>query len=165
MQYYKLFSKPQILKRHEVKRDSRNGDINIAGACSKRERRINLSFTICPVIFCHRYKEFPRSGVDSPCDAREKMAQQTDERHEGRDMKEFSKSSIDHYILPNRIFCSMAGMWPVDERSSIYGKLFAYFRLLFAVTAISSVFVPEILAIVKHWGDLKILAGNVWIEK
>ncbi|XP_076381479.1 uncharacterized protein LOC117226208 isoform X2 [Megalopta genalis] len=74
-------------------------------------------------------------------------------------MKEPTKSSIDYYILPNKIFCGMAGMWPIEENSSTFSKLFAYFRLLFALTAVSSVFVPEILAIAVNWGDLKVLAG------
>ncbi|XP_076654221.1 odorant receptor 82a isoform X2 [Halictus rubicundus] len=74
-------------------------------------------------------------------------------------MKEPAKSSIDYYILPNRIFCGMAGMWPIEDNSSTFSKLFAYFRLLFALTAVSSVFVPEILAIAVNWGDLKVLAG------
>ncbi|XP_078034003.1 odorant receptor 82a isoform X2 [Augochlora pura] len=74
-------------------------------------------------------------------------------------MKESPKSSIDYYILPNKIFCGMAGMWPIEENSSTFSKLFAYFRLLFALTAVSSVFVPEILAIAVNWGDLKVLAG------
>ncbi|XP_017794629.1 PREDICTED: odorant receptor 47a-like [Habropoda laboriosa] len=74
-------------------------------------------------------------------------------------MKELSKASIDYYILPNKIFCSIAGMWPIDEKSSTRSKLFAYFRLIFGLTAISSVFVPEIMAIVWNWGDIRILAG------
>lgn len=76
-------------------------------------------------------------------------------------MQELSKSSIDYYLLPNKIFCGMAGMWPVDEKSSTGIKLFAYFRLVFALTAVSSVFIPEILVIVVNWGDLKVLAGNM----
>ncbi|XP_043259030.1 putative odorant receptor 92a [Colletes gigas] len=74
-------------------------------------------------------------------------------------MKESSNTSIDYYILPNKITCSIAGMWPIDENSSTSRKLFAYFRLLFALTAVSNVFVPEILAIVVNWGDIQVLAG------
>ncbi|XP_076173317.1 odorant receptor Or2 [Ptiloglossa arizonensis] len=74
-------------------------------------------------------------------------------------MKEHSKSSIDYFILPNKIICSIAGMWPIDEKSSTSNKVFAYFRLLFALTAVSNVFVPELLTIVVNWGDLQILAG------
>ncbi|XP_060827993.1 putative odorant receptor 92a [Bombus pascuorum] len=74
-------------------------------------------------------------------------------------MKELSNTSIDYYILPNRIFCSMVGMWPIEEKSSTCSKIFAYIRLIFALTAISSVFVPEIMMIVSSWGDITILAG------
>ncbi|XP_076234993.1 uncharacterized protein LOC143179584 [Calliopsis andreniformis] len=74
-------------------------------------------------------------------------------------MKELFTSSIDYYLLPNKIFCSMAGMWPIDEKSSLCKKLFAYLRLIFALTAVSSVFIPEILVIAVNWGDLKVLAG------
>ncbi|CAL7933126.1 unnamed protein product [Xylocopa violacea] len=74
-------------------------------------------------------------------------------------MKETSKSSIDYYILPNKIFCSAAGMWPIDEQSSTRSKVFAYSRLIFGLTAINSIFVPEIMAIASNWGDIKVLAG------
>ncbi|XP_050593381.1 putative odorant receptor 92a [Bombus affinis] len=74
-------------------------------------------------------------------------------------MKELPNTSIDYYILPNRIFCSMVGMWPIEEKSSTCSKIFAYIRLILALTAINSVFVPEIMMIVSSWGDITILAG------
>ncbi|XP_033320501.1 putative odorant receptor 85d [Bombus bifarius] len=74
-------------------------------------------------------------------------------------MKELPNTSIDYYILPNRIFCSMVGMWPIEEKSSTCSKIFAYIRLILALIAINSVFVPEIMMIVSSWGDITILAG------
>lgn len=75
-------------------------------------------------------------------------------------MKELPNTSIDYYILPNRIICSMVGMWPIEEKSSTCSKIFAYIRLILALTAINSVFVPEIMMIVSSWGDISILAGK-----
>ena len=76
-------------------------------------------------------------------------------------MEEQSNTSIDYYILPNKILCSVAGMWPIEEKSSTCSKIFAYSRLIVALTAINSVFVPEIMAIAVNWGDLRILAGKI----
>lgn len=75
-------------------------------------------------------------------------------------MEELSNTSIDYYILPNKILCSMAGMWPIDDKSTICSKIFAYFRLVFGLTAVSSVLLPEIMVITSNWGDIKILAGK-----
>ncbi|KAK1130028.1 hypothetical protein K0M31_019712 [Melipona bicolor] len=50
-------------------------------------------------------------------------------------------------------------MWPIEEESSTCSKIFAYSRLIVALTAINSVFVPEIMAIAVNWGDVRILAG------
>ena len=76
-------------------------------------------------------------------------------------MKEPSNTSIDYYILPNKILCSIVGMWPIEEKSSTCSKIFAYSRLIMTLTAINSVFVPEILAIAVNWGDVTILAGKI----
>lgn len=54
----------------------------------------------------------------------------------------------------------MAGMWPIDDKSTICSKIFAYFRLVFGLTAVSSVLLPEIMVITSNWGDIKILAGK-----
>ncbi|CAD1473225.1 unnamed protein product, partial [Heterotrigona itama] len=70
-----------------------------------------------------------------------------------------SNTSIDYYIRPNKILCSMSGMWPIEEKCSTRSKIFAYSRLIVALTAINSIFVPEIMAIAVNWGDLRILAG------
>ncbi|CAK9802289.1 hypothetical protein ANTPLA_LOCUS3155 [Anthophora plagiata] len=74
-------------------------------------------------------------------------------------MKEPSKSSIDYYILPIKILCSMAGMWPIDEVSSTRTKVFAYIRVIFGFVSLNSILVPEIMMIILNWGDLRILAG------
>ena len=54
----------------------------------------------------------------------------------------------------------MVGMWPIEEKSSTCSKIFTYIRLILALIAINSVFVPEIMMIVSSWGDISILAGK-----
>ncbi|KAK9295705.1 hypothetical protein QLX08_010046 [Tetragonisca angustula] len=73
-------------------------------------------------------------------------------------MKELPNTSIDYYILPNKIFCSMVGMWPLDEKCSKSSKIFAYFRLVVTVISYSSIFVPQIWAIAVNWGDIQTTA-------
>ncbi|XP_047356870.1 odorant receptor 22c-like [Vespa velutina] len=69
-------------------------------------------------------------------------------------------NTIDYYILPNKILCNIVGIWPIEEKKSIMmKKSFAYFRVFFALTAVSSVLVPEILAIIMNWGDIEVLTG------
>ncbi|XP_043526815.1 putative odorant receptor 85d isoform X1 [Frieseomelitta varia] len=70
-------------------------------------------------------------------------------------MKELSNTSIDYYILPNKIFCSVVGMWPIDEKSSTSSKIFAYFRLIVTVILYSSILVPQIWAVVVNWGNIQ----------
>lgn len=79
-------------------------------------------------------------------------------------MKKPFNKSIDYYILPNKIFCSIAGMWPIDEKSSIFNKIFAYVRLIFGLIIVSSFFIPEIIIIIMNWKDIKIVAGKYLIE-
>lgn len=67
--------------------------------------------------------------------------------------------TIDYYILPNKILCSIVGLWPIEEKSTRMKKYFVYFRVLFSLTAVTSVFVPEILAIIMNWGDITVLTG------
>nr|XP_003706290.1 PREDICTED: odorant receptor 47a-like [Megachile rotundata] len=74
-------------------------------------------------------------------------------------MGKVSKNSIDYYILPNKILCSMIGMWPFSEERSTCRNAFSCFRLVFSVTAVCTIFVPGIMIIVVKWGDLKILTG------
>ena len=76
-------------------------------------------------------------------------------------MKDPSNTSIDYYILPNKIFCSMVGMWPIDEKSSTFSKIFAYFRLIVTVTSYGFLFVPQILEIAINWGDIQTIAGRI----
>lgn len=72
------------------------------------------------------------------------------------------RNTIDYYILPNKILCNIVGIWPIEETESIImtRKSFAYFRVFFALTAVSSVLVPEILAIIMNWGDIDVLTGK-----
>nr|XP_034180060.1 odorant receptor 45a-like [Osmia lignaria] len=74
-------------------------------------------------------------------------------------METLPRNSIDYYILPNKIMCTVIGMWPSDEKHSISSKIFAYFRFIFSLLAAISIFVPGLLAIAVNWGDLKILTG------
>ncbi|KAK9295703.1 hypothetical protein QLX08_010045 [Tetragonisca angustula] len=74
-------------------------------------------------------------------------------------MKELPNTSFDYYTLPNKISCSILGIWPIDERSSTFSKIFTYCRVIVAITALNSVFVPEIMAIAVNWGDIQILTG------
>lgn len=74
-------------------------------------------------------------------------------------MKKPFNKSIDYYILPNKIFCSIAGMWPIDEKSSIFSKIFAYVRLIFGLIIVNSFFIPQIIIIVMNWKNIKIIAG------
>ena len=75
-------------------------------------------------------------------------------------MKELPNTSFDYYTLPNKISCSILGIWPIDERSSTFSKIFTYCRVIVAITALNSVFVPEIMAIAVNWGDIQILTGK-----
>ncbi|XP_068983202.1 odorant receptor 82a-like isoform X3 [Bombus flavifrons] len=72
-------------------------------------------------------------------------------------MKELS-NTFDYYILPNKIFCSIVGMWPIEQESSTCSKIFSYFRLIFTLISLISVFVPEIMLIAVNWGNIEILA-------
>nr|XP_034180493.1 odorant receptor 45a-like [Osmia lignaria] len=74
-------------------------------------------------------------------------------------METLPRNSIDYYILPNKIMCSVIGMWPSDEKHSISSKIFAYFRFIFSLLAAFSIFVPGLLVIAVNWGDLNILTG------
>ncbi|XP_026671592.1 odorant receptor 9a-like isoform X2 [Ceratina calcarata] len=77
-------------------------------------------------------------------------------------MKGSPVTSIDYYLLPNKIFCGAGGMWPIDEKSWTFTKVFAYFRLIYGLVAVSSFVIPEIMLIALNWGDIKILAvGSV----
>ncbi|KAK1130030.1 hypothetical protein K0M31_019714 [Melipona bicolor] len=71
-------------------------------------------------------------------------------------MKELPNTPIDYYILPNKIFCNMVGIWLIDEKSSTYSKIFAYFRSVVTVFLYGFVLVPQILAI--NWGDVQTVA-------
>ncbi|XP_033320568.1 odorant receptor 67c-like [Bombus bifarius] len=73
-------------------------------------------------------------------------------------MKELS-TTFDYYILPNKIFCTIVGIWPIGERSSTCSKIFAYFRLIVSLIAISNFFVPEIMAVAFYWGDVETVIG------
>ncbi|XP_043598169.1 odorant receptor 4-like [Bombus pyrosoma] len=73
-------------------------------------------------------------------------------------MKELS-NTFDYYILPNKILCSIVGMWPIEQKSSTCSKIFSYVRLTFTLISLISVFVPEIMLIAVNWGDIEILAG------
>ncbi|KAF3420779.1 hypothetical protein E2986_04408 [Frieseomelitta varia] len=75
-------------------------------------------------------------------------------------MKELSNTSIDYYILPNKIFCSVVGMWPIDEKSSTSSKIFAYFRLIVTVILYSSILVPQIWAVVVNWGNIQTVTAR-----
>ncbi|KAG7209763.1 hypothetical protein KM043_011386 [Ampulex compressa] len=68
-------------------------------------------------------------------------------------------SSLDHYILMNKILCTTVGVWPIETNSSRISRLFAYFRIILALTAVISVFVPQIWAIAVNWGDLRVFTG------
>ncbi|XP_029038425.2 odorant receptor 22c-like [Osmia bicornis bicornis] len=74
-------------------------------------------------------------------------------------MRKLPRNSIDYYLLPNKILCSMIGIWPPDEKRSICSKIFAYFRFIFSLVAVFSIFVPGLLVIAVNWGDLNILTG------
>ncbi|XP_003485159.3 odorant receptor 4-like [Bombus impatiens] len=73
-------------------------------------------------------------------------------------MKELS-NTFDYYILPNKILCSIVGMWPIEQKSSTCSKIFSYIRLTFTLISLISVFVPEIMLIAVNWGNIEILAG------
>ncbi|XP_050490084.1 odorant receptor 4-like isoform X2 [Bombus huntii] len=73
-------------------------------------------------------------------------------------MKELS-NTFDYYILPNKILCSIVGMWPIEQKSSTCSKIFSYVRLTFTLISLISVFVPEIMLIAVNWGNIEILAG------
>ena len=79
-------------------------------------------------------------------------------------MKELSNTSIDYYVLPNKIFCSMVGMWPIDDKSSTYSRIFTYFRLIATVILYGFLFVPQVLAIAVNWGDIQTIAGKIFNE-
>ncbi|XP_029038424.2 odorant receptor 85b-like [Osmia bicornis bicornis] len=74
-------------------------------------------------------------------------------------MRKLPRNSIDYYLLPNKILCSMIGIWPPDEKRSICSKLFASFLYTLSLIAAFSVFVPGLFLIAVNWGDLKILTG------
>ncbi|KAF3420778.1 hypothetical protein E2986_04409 [Frieseomelitta varia] len=75
-------------------------------------------------------------------------------------MKELPNTSFDYYTLPNKISCGILGIWPIDEGSSTFSKIFTYCRVIVAITALNSVFVPEIMAIAVNWGDIQILTAR-----
>ncbi|XP_046143347.1 odorant receptor 22c-like [Osmia bicornis bicornis] len=74
-------------------------------------------------------------------------------------MRKLPRNSIDYYILPNKIMCSVVGVWPSDDKRSICSKIFAYFRFIVSLMAVFSIFVPGLLVIAVNWGDLNILTG------
>lgn len=74
-------------------------------------------------------------------------------------MKELS-NTFDYYILPNKILCSIVGMWPIEQESSTCSKIFSYVRLTFTLISVISLFVPEIMLIAVNWGNIEILAGK-----
>ncbi|XP_026671596.1 odorant receptor 13a-like [Ceratina calcarata] len=73
-------------------------------------------------------------------------------------MRESPVTSIDYYLLPNKILCGAGGMWPIDEKSSMFTKVFAYFRLIYGLIAVCSFVIPELMLIALNWGDIRILA-------
>ncbi|KAK1130032.1 hypothetical protein K0M31_019716 [Melipona bicolor] len=52
----------------------------------------------------------------------------------------------------------MIGIWPLDEKSSTYRKIFAYFRLMATVILYGLLLVPQVLAIAVNWGDIQTIA-------
>ncbi|XP_046143443.1 uncharacterized protein LOC114877903 [Osmia bicornis bicornis] len=74
-------------------------------------------------------------------------------------MKKVGRKSIDYYILPNKILCSVLGSSLAEEKYTTSGKIFAYSRLIVAIAAAGSIFVPQIMLVAVNWGDLRILTG------
>ncbi|XP_034180213.2 odorant receptor Or2-like [Osmia lignaria lignaria] len=72
-------------------------------------------------------------------------------------MSKVPRKSIDYYILPNKILCSVLGSSLAEEKYTTSGKIFAYFRLIVAIAAAGSIFVPQIMLVAVNWGDLKVL--------
>ncbi|XP_029046868.2 odorant receptor 85b-like [Osmia bicornis bicornis] len=74
-------------------------------------------------------------------------------------MKNVARKSIDYYILPNKILCSVFGISIADTEYTTIRKILAYSRLIVAFAAVGSIFVPQIMLVTANWGDLKILTG------
>nr|XP_003706294.1 PREDICTED: odorant receptor Or2-like [Megachile rotundata] len=74
-------------------------------------------------------------------------------------MRQPSKDTIDYYIFPNKILCSMFGMWPSDKKRSTVRKMLAYLHFVFSVLTVCVIVVPEIILLAVRWRDLKIFAG------
>ncbi|XP_046143444.1 odorant receptor 82a-like [Osmia bicornis bicornis] len=74
-------------------------------------------------------------------------------------MKKVARKSIDYYILPNKILCSVVGISLAERKYTTSGKIFAYSHLIVVIAAAGSMFVPQIMLVAVNWGDLKILTG------
>ncbi|XP_076390593.1 odorant receptor 10-like [Megachile rotundata] len=75
-------------------------------------------------------------------------------------MRQPSKDTIDYYIFPNKILCSMFGMWPSDKKRSTVRKMLAYLHFVFSVLTVCVIVVPEIILLAVRWRDLKIFAAT-----
>nr|XP_034180495.1 odorant receptor 85b-like [Osmia lignaria] len=74
-------------------------------------------------------------------------------------MRKPVKNSIDYYILPNKILCSMYGMWPSIEESSTWRTVLVCFHLVFSLIIVCFIYVPEIIIVARNWNDLKAMTG------
>ncbi|XP_046143445.1 uncharacterized protein LOC123988242 [Osmia bicornis bicornis] len=74
-------------------------------------------------------------------------------------MKKVARKSIDYYILPNKILCSVLGISVAERKYTTSGKIFAYSHFIVVIVAAGSMFVPQIMLVAVNWGDLKILTG------
>ncbi|XP_003706295.1 odorant receptor 10-like [Megachile rotundata] len=70
-----------------------------------------------------------------------------------------SENTIDYYIQPNKILCSIYGLWPTDEERTTSKQVLAVVHLVISVIIVCSVFVPEVIILTTKWRDLSILAG------
>ncbi|XP_029046865.2 odorant receptor 82a-like [Osmia bicornis bicornis] len=72
-------------------------------------------------------------------------------------MKKVARKSIDYYILPNKILCSVVGISLAERKNTSSAKILAYSHFIVAIVAAGSMFVPQIMLVAVNWGDLKIL--------
>ena len=74
--------------------------------------------------------------------------------------KDMNQDSIDNYLWPNKYMLTFMGFWPLNSDASLCFRFFAYFRIIFSIIAISTLFIPEVLMLIVFWGDILVLTGK-----
>nr|QHN69131.1 odorant receptor 3 [Sirex nitobei] len=74
-------------------------------------------------------------------------------------------STIDNYITPNKLLCSVVGIKSNYENSSTLSKTFTRLRLIFTIISTVTLFIPQTLQIMINWGNINVLTGVgcVWL--